>query len=98
MRKIVFAAAALLASSLLAACAPNGALTPEATNTLKAFCVVDGVAQPIAVAVGGAVATVVGFGPEAALAAGIDNQAAHPAVQAACASLGGSPAPDTPSK
>lgn len=86
MRKSLFSIGLM---ALLSACAADGSLTPTAVNTLKSACLIDGVAQPIVVMVGGAVATVAGFGPEAALAAEIDNKAAHPAVQAACSALGG---------
>ena len=98
MRKALISTAALAILAACSACSADGTLTPTAVNTLKAACVIDGVAQPIVVSVGGAVATVAGFGPEAQLAAGIDNQAAHPAVQAACAALGGTPAPDAAGK
>ena len=82
-----------IASLALSACAADGTLTPTATNVLKATCTVDGVAQPIAVTLGTVGATVAGFSPEAALAGGIDSKVVHPAIQGACAGLGGTAAP-----
>jgi hypothetical protein len=76
---------AVCATSVLGACSTS---SPETQTVLKAACLVDGVAQPIAVTVGGVVADVAGFGPEAQLAAGIDGRV-HPAIQAACKALGG---------
>lgn len=83
---------ALACAPVLSACAPDGSLSAGAQTVIKAACIVDGVAQPIAVSVGGALADVTGYGEEAKLAAALDGKV-HTAVQTACANLGGAVAP-----
>ena len=70
---------------LLAACTPEQ--TARTTETIKSVCLVSGALQPVAVSVAAA------SGGDAAKVAAVDAAVVHPAVVAACAALGGVPAP-----
>lgn len=83
---VLLSAGSLVTLVSLAACTPQGELTPRAKAALTTACLVNGVIQPVAVKVL-AVTT-----PEAAGALAIDAALVHPAVQAACAAVGGTPA------
>lgn len=75
-----------------------GALSACSNDQLHTACVIDGVAQPIVVAVGSGLANATGYQDEAADAAKADAKV-HAAVQAACAALHGTPvvvAPGSP--
>jgi hypothetical protein len=76
----------LIAAGLLAGCTDTQVAKLKTIAT--AACKVDAVAQPIAVTVGTDLANLSGYADEAALAAAIDTRA-HAAIQAACASIGG---------
>ena len=77
---VVILLACLAAASVLSACNADLTLTPGATKALTIACAVDGALQPILVPlVPVEVAT-------------IDQALVHPAVVAACATLGGVPA------
>lgn len=67
-------------------CAAATGCTPQAQQT---FCIVDGVAQPIAVTLGTVAAGLAGQGDLAGQAAGADNKV-HAAVQGACQAIGAS--------
>ena len=73
-------------------CNSDGTLTTKSQNVLNSAaqigCVVDGVAQPLAVVVGGTVATAAGYGPEARLATDLDA-GFHQQIQAGCAAMRG---------
>lgn len=75
----------LVAFVLLAACTPEQ--QQQAMTTIKSACLVSGALQPVAVSV----ATTAGG--DAAKAAAVDAALVHPSVVAACAALGGVPAP-----
>lgn len=75
----------LSAIILLAACTPEQ--TARTTETIKSVCLVSGALQPVAVSVAAA------SGGDAAKVAAVDAAVVHPAVVAACAALGGVPAP-----
>jgi hypothetical protein len=90
MRKFV----AIAAVAALSACTnPDGTLTAKSQNLITSMttvsCVVDGIAQPLAVVIGTPVAVAAGFGPEATLAANIDAPL-HQKIQDGCAALRGS--------
>lgn len=79
----------LLALLLIVAVFVLGACTPQQVATAQAklavACQVDGALQPV-----GATA-LAAAGGTAAAAAALDSGVVHPAIQAACASLGGKP-------
>lgn len=77
MRKIFF----ILLASALAGCAEN-------TAVLQGLCKADAVVVPLTVTVGTVAATASGEGVLASAAATMDGTV-HPAVQSACAALGG---------
>jgi hypothetical protein len=80
MRQIMLAAAA---ACLVAGCS----LTPaQTTAALQIGCAVDGVVQPLAAPL------VASLGAAGLTAASADTLLVHPAVVAACATLGGTPA------
>ncbi|MBW4089876.1 MAG: lipoprotein [Proteobacteria bacterium] len=78
MRKLLLAAVAVC---LLAGCSPA-----QKTAALRVGCSVDGVVQPLAAS------TVASLGTAGATAATADTLLVHPAVVAACAQIGGTPA------
>ncbi len=80
MRKLLLAAGA---ACLLAGCSLSPA---QKTAALQVGCSVDGVVQPLAASV------VASLGTAGATAATADTLLVHPAVVAACAQLGGTPA------
>lgn len=81
-------ALALLSAASLMACTSSGDLTPEAERALKIGCVVNGTIKPIVEAGGEAVADATGHGAEADAILAVDAKI-DPAIQRACASLGG---------
>lgn len=88
MRTIFVAAAACL---LLAGCAKDGTLTPQALNTIKVACQTSASLQPVVVAVAPAI------DPKLAAAAAVDAALIHPLVMNACAAVNGTPAAVVPS-
>lgn len=91
MKKIFFSLAVVAA---LSACSQTPAqVNAKVANVVAAVCAVDGLAQPVVVALAAPIVSVAVPGSAPAVAAGValDNAVVHPAITAACATVGGVP-------
>lgn len=80
--------------SFLAACSSDPSKQAKVVQVVDAACVIDHVFQPVVVALAPAAAAAVPGGEAvAAGAVAVDQTLVHPAVEAACAALGGHAAP-----
>jgi len=76
----------LLSVGMVNACTSVG--SDQSSKVVQALCLIDGLAQPVAVDVGEVIASDKGYGSEAQLAAAIDAKL-HARIVAVCAAKGG---------